>query len=104
MHAGIPVLIEEPENTVVKAGENGMLICSATSIPAPIITWYRLTNDNATMEVLPGSFSNILIDDTTLTVNNIEYYQDEGYYVCQASNYLQTISAVSFLKVYGKHS
>ena len=79
-----------------------MLICSAISIPTPTITWLRLINNNSTMEVLPGLSSNIIVDDMTMTINNVEYYQDEAYYVCQASNYLQTISAVSFLKVYGK--
>ena len=86
------------------AAEAGTLICSATSIPTPTITWHRLVNNNATIEELPGSFSNVIIDGATLTINNAEYYQDEGYYVCQASNYLQTIRTVSFLKVYGKHS
>ena len=56
------------------------------------------------MEELPGSFSNTIVDGETLTINNAEYYRDEGYYVCQATNYLQTIRTVSFLKVYGKHT
>lgn len=86
------------------AAEAAVLICSATSIPTPTITWHRLVSDNATMEELPGSFSNVIINGATLTISDAEYYQDEGYYVCQARNYLQTISTVSFLKVYGKHS
>ena len=85
------------------SGETAMLSCSAFSIPAPVITWYRLINNNDTMEMLPGSYSNVIVNDTTLTINDVEYYQDEGYYLCQANNYLQTTSTVSFLKVYGKH-
>ena len=103
-YIGAPRFVEIPRYTVIMAGEASVLICSATAIPTPTITWYRLVNNNATMEELPGSFSNTIVNGETLTINNAEYYRDEGYYVCQATNYLQTIRTVSFLKVYGKHT
>ena len=103
IYIGIPKFVNTPRSIVVMSGETGMLSCLAFSIPTPVITWYRLINNNDTMEILPGSYSNVIVDNITLTINDVEYYQDEGYYLCQANNYLQTISAVSFLKVYGKH-
>ena len=87
---------------VVTVGGTALLSCSASAIPTPTITWHRIKNNNATNEMLPGSYGNILFIDNTIAIENVQYNQDEGYYVCRASNSLQTMDAVSFVKVYGK--
>lgn len=100
---GVPELIQTPSSQItVAAGETTTFTCVAYAVPMPTITWHRLTNNNATMETLPGGYSNINIDDSTLSIEEAEYYRDEGYYVCRSSNYLQIVETISFLKVYGK--
>lgn len=100
---GIPELITTPSSKIiVAAGGSGVFTCVVYAIPTPTITWHRLTNNNATMETLPGGYSNIDIGDTFLMINNVEYYRDEGYYICRSANYLQIVESISFLKVYGK--
>ena len=102
--AGVPELIQTPSSQItVAAGGTATFICVVYAVPAPTITWHRLTNNNATMETLPGGYSNINIyDSTLLLIEEAEYYRDEGYYVCRSSNYLQIVESISFLKVYGK--
>ena len=99
---GNPKFTEIPENIVVTVGSTALLTCSASAIPAPTITWHRIKNSNATNEILPGSYGNIFIIDNTIVIENAQYLQDEGYYICRASNSLQMTDAVSFVKVYGK--
>ena len=99
---GNPKFTELPQSTVVTVGGIAVLSCSAFAIPTPTITWHRITNNNATNEMLPGSYRNIFIVGNTILIENAQYQQDEGYYVCRASNSLQTTDAVSFVKVYGK--
>ena len=99
---GNPKFSETPENTVVTVDGTVLLSCSASAIPSPIITWHRIKNNNATNEILPGSYGNIFITDNAIAIENVQYNRDEGYYVCRASNSLQTTDAVSFVKVYGK--
>lgn len=100
---GVPEVIQAPSSKItVVAGGMTTFTCIAYAVPAPTITWYRLTNNNATMETLPGRYSNINIDGNMLLIEEAEYYRDEAYYVCRSSNYLQIVETVSFLKVYGK--
>lgn len=101
---GVPELIQTPSSQItVAAGGTATFTCVVYAIPTPTITWHRLTNNNATMETLPGGYSNINIyDSTLLLIEEAEYYRDEGYYVCRSSNYLQIVDSISFLKVYGK--
>ena len=100
---GIPELIQTPSSRIiVVTGESAAFTCVVYAIPTPTITWHRLTNNNATMEILPGRYSNIDIVENTLMINDVEYYRDEGYYICRSTNYLQVVETVSFLKVYGK--
>ena len=101
--AGVPELIQAPSSKItVAAGGTAVFTCVSYAVPTPTITWHRLTNNNATMETLPGGYSSIDIDGNTLLIEDAEYYRDEGYYVCRSSNYLQLVESVSFLKVYGK--
>ena len=100
---GIPEFIQTPgSHFTVTSGGTAKFTCVAFAIPMPTITWHRLTNNNATMETLPGGYSDITIEENSLSIKNIEYYRDEGYYICRSSNYLRTIESISFLKVYGK--
>lgn len=100
---GVPELIQTPSSKItVAAGGTASFTCIAYAIPTPTITWHRLTNNNATMETLPGGYSNIDVDGDTLLISDAEYYRDEGYYICRSSNYLQIVESISFLKVYGK--
>jgi len=99
---GNPKFTETPENIVVTIGGTALLICSASAIPTPTITWHRIKNNNATNEMLPGPYSNIFIIGNTIVIENVQYLQDEGYYICRASNSLQMTDAISFVKVYGK--
>ena len=100
---GVPELIQAPSSKItVAAGGTAVFTCVAYAVPTPTITWHRLTNNNATMETLPGAYSNINIDGNMLLIEDAEYYRDEGYYICRSSNYLQIVESVSFLKVYGK--
>ena len=99
----MPEIIQAPSSKItVTAGGMATFTCVAYAVPTPTITWHRLTNNNATMETLPGGYSNIDIDGDMLLIEDAEYYRDEGYYVCRSTNYLQIVETVSFLKVYGK--
>ena len=99
----MPELIQTPVSKItVGTGGTAVFTCIAYAIPTPTITWHRLTNNNATMETLPGGYSNIDVNGSMLLVEDAEYSRDEGYYVCRASNYLQIVESISFLKVYGE--
>jgi len=100
---GVPEFIQTPSSQIiVVAGGAAVFTCTSYAIPTPTITWHRLTNSNATMETLPGRYSNLDINGDMLFIDNVEYYRDEGYYICRSTNYLQIVESVSFLKVYGK--
>ena len=98
---GEPKFTDVPVNLTVDAGNSATFTCITFAIPTPVITWHRATNAGNSEEV-PGSHDNIHIDGNTLVIENVEYYQDGGTYICNATNYVGSIEASSFLEVYGK--
>ncbi len=76
-------------------GATATLQCSSEGNPVPVHTWTR--NGNS----LAGSRFQVSEDGRTLTISDV-VEQDEGTYVCLASNAAGDVSVDVMLEVQGK--
>lgn len=74
-----PSWLYEPQDTNVMLGNPISINCEANGYPRPSITWFK-GNSRVSKE-----FHAVPLKNNTLTVN-FATTDDEGYYMCQASN------------------
>ena len=117
----MPQLITPVENFVYTVNETNPVIfeCSASSIPAPTISWFRVNQTVSTMlnngtrslispphlvnntYELPGVRGNAFLVTSTLTIPATQD-EDSGQYACQAVNELGIETREFELTVQGK--
>ena len=86
-----------PNIVTVETGESATFSCSAEGDPAPIITWYRGTNQiNATM------MPRVTITGMSLTISSITL-SDEDYYICRAVFAASETESQAFLNIICKY-
>ena len=97
--SGAPEFVSVPNNTSVVNGNSTQLPCSATGIPSPSITWWRVTEDVASQVVTDGV--RFVTRDFLLITKAFQF--DEGFYYCNLSSVAGTvISQMVFIDVLGK--
>lgn len=89
-----PFLLSLPQDVTVAPDGTAHLVCRVGGEPLPVVTWHRLPSGT-----LPGSAA--VSGDNTLTIQHVGI-QDQGMYVCEASNTVGTVSANATLTVHGK--
>lgn len=89
-----PFLLSLPQDVTVAPDGTAQLVCRVGGEPVPVVTWHRLPSGT-----IPGRAS--VSTDNTLTIQHVGT-QDQGMYVCEASNTAGTVSANATLTVHGK--
>lgn len=70
----------------VNIGGNINLVCTIQANPVHIaVTWQKIINGVTTTVLISGRFSGATVTNPTLTISNVTL-EDEGYYVCFATN------------------
>lgn len=87
-------MLSLPQDVTVAPDGTAQLVCRVGGEPAPGVTWHRLPSGT-----LPGRAA--VSADNTLTIQHVGT-QDQGMYVCEASNTAGTVSANATLTVHGK--
>ena len=104
-----PIIYQSPQNTAANENDTVTFNCSATGVPAPIISWYKQQAAGSTLQLL-SALGSYTISSTALGSHNVTstltisqaMLSDAGRYVCRAaSNGLLAISSAN-LTVVGK--
>ncbi|XP_034267204.1 vascular endothelial growth factor receptor 2 [Pantherophis guttatus] len=90
-----PAITGHPQNQTTNIGETIEVVCTASGIPSPHITWFK--NNNSLIED-----SGIVLKDGNqrLTIRRVRK-EDEGLYMCHACNVLGCTKAAAFFEVEG---
>ncbi|XP_063165878.1 vascular endothelial growth factor receptor 2 [Candoia aspera] len=90
-----PTITGHPQNQTTNIGETIEVVCTASGIPPPHITWFK--NNNSLIED-----SGIVLKDGNqrLTIRRVRK-EDEGLYMCCACNVLGCTKAAAFFGVEG---
>ena len=96
--SGPPVLETNLKNETVNEGSKVTFQCNATGNPSPTLSWTKDGN------LINQSSNNIVFsqDSQTLTINNVQR-NDAGFYVCNATNNVNYVSASGHLNVQCKY-
>ena len=86
-----------PTNTSASAGSNITFTCSAFAIPEPAITWSHTSVGGIARNLTARS--NVQITGNTITIFNVEYFQDGGKYTCTANNTHGVTAVNAFLNL-----
>lgn len=81
---GRPRFINIPTNISASAGNNVTFACTAFAVPEAVITWSHTSLSGVERSL--NTRTNVQIVGSTITVSNVEYFQDGGKYTCTASN------------------
>lgn len=84
MHA--PKFSKELKDLTVNDGESLTLSCNVTGDPEPQVTWTKNNKPLSSSEVVDLKYKNGV---ATLRINEV-YPEDEGEYVCKATNSIGT--------------
>ena len=85
------LITQKPSSIVAEVGDNVRLLCKATGLPKPTITWRRAFGSLARGKTA--------VDDGKLTIRNIAK-ADSGDYACSAKNFLGQDFAVAQVTVF----
>ncbi|KAL7981782.1 hypothetical protein Chor_000839 [Crotalus horridus] len=90
-----PTITGHPQNQTTTIGETIEVVCTASGIPSPHITWFK--NNNSLIED-----SGIVLKDGNqrLTIQRVRK-EDEGLYMCYACNLVGCTKAAAFFEVEG---
>jgi len=86
-----------PVNISVNRGQSLIIVCPATGVPAPQVTWYR---DD--LEVVPDDWSDVRVmsDGRRLEISGVEVHH-AGLYRCLAQNSAGHVDRQYTLRVLG---
>ena len=95
-----------PETNVTKfSGESVKITCATYGDPDPVMKWFKMNGDGERKELSykgeSSAYQRVFYEDGVLTVNEI-IKDDEGSYVCEASNTAGKDSKVVKLNVTGE--
>ena len=89
-----PGINAAPASLTAVMGNTATLRCTATGDPIPVQSWSR----NG-ITLTSGSRFQISADGQVLTITDVREEEDEGVYICHASNSAGTDSATVTLNV-----
>lgn len=93
-----PVFTAELKDLAIRDGESLTLTCSVRGDPDPQIVWSKNGKSLSSSEILDLKYKN---GTATLTINEI-FPEDEGVYVCTATNSIGSVDTTCKLTVIRK--
>lgn len=90
-----PEITMPPRNTSVIAGDSARFTCEASGAPKPSIVWSKISS-GVQSNLQTGSRVQVLNGELLIPVTDVD---DEGIYVCNATNAFGQSSAEAFLAV-----
>ena len=94
---GHPRFVGIPTNISASAGDNVTVTCSAFAVPEAEITWTHTSVSGVERSL--AARTNVQISGNTITIFNVEYFQDGGKYTCTASNIHGSITTDAHLNL-----
>lgn len=82
-------------NVTVRDGDQLVLTCTVKGDPEPQVTWTKNGKPLSSSEILSLKYKNGV---STLTINEV-FPEDEGVFVCTATNSIGSASSQSTIKI-----
>ena len=98
---GPPEFKITPQNKTVDEGDTNVnFSCNATSNPFPWLAWFK--DGNAITQ--NSTNINLSQDNQTIIIIGAVQRSDAGYYVCNATNKIRSVSVSAYLNVQCKYN
>jgi hypothetical protein len=97
---GPPVFTVLPENKIAEKGSvNVTFKCNASSNPSPTLAWFK---DGIAIN---QNYTNVLLSENKqiITIREVQR-SDAGFYVCNATNKIKSVSMSAYLDVQCKYN